>query len=149
MAHPRRFSDAAAADLRRRYEAGATLRELARETGQGVSVVHRTLLRVGTPMRPAHYRAAPGRKAEPKAAACVTRAEKALERGREIVRWRLAGEKWIVIAHCLGLGAHAGSDLMASARRALITDGADAETWARVFPRAAGRHRPIQQREAA
>lgn len=147
MAHPRRFSDTAAADLRRRYEAGATMRELAAEHGCGVATVKRALCRVGTTWRPPHrFTREHGDRGRQTNGAI--RKAAALRRGREIVRLRLAGEKWIVIAMAMGVSSLWHGSVRKSAEVALIADNADAETWARVFPQSR-RHRPAQHKEAA
>lgn len=44
-------------DLRRRYEAGATIRDLAATTGRSLSGIHRILHQAGTHMRPPFARA--------------------------------------------------------------------------------------------
>lgn len=142
------FDAAAAADLRRRYEAGATLTVLATETGCDVGAVRRALLRAGTVMRPRNcFTSSQGRAAA--AAANVVRTSRALARGRDIVRRRLAGDKWVVIAADLGSDLGTGSSLLGCARRALIADNADDATWAAVFPRAARHRRTIQKQEVA
>ncbi|MFB7512865.1 helix-turn-helix domain-containing protein [Streptomyces sp. NPDC056144] len=50
--HPGPLRNHAAADLRRRYDADASIRDLMNLTGRSCGFVHRLLIEAGTPLRP-------------------------------------------------------------------------------------------------